>query len=90
MPEQHLARESACAVERWDLSPLAATYQGRGSPPVRPDLLVKMIRYELPVGRPSPAEWCHDSRDSDTLQWLGFGVPPSRATFYAFRERLSP
>jgi len=49
-----------------------------------------MILYELQIGRPSPAQWFHDSRDSDTLKWLGFGVQPSRATFYAFRERMLP
>jgi transposase len=90
MPEQHVAREIAQGVEQLDLSALYATYRGCGSPPVRPDLLVKMILYELQIGRPSPAEWFHDSRDSDTLKWLGFGVQPARATFYAFRERVAP
>ena len=69
MPEPHVAREIERAVEQLDLSAVYATYQGRGSPPVRPDLLVKMILYELQIGRPSPAEWFHDSRDSDTLKW---------------------
>jgi hypothetical protein len=52
--------------------------------------LVKMLLYELQIGRPSPAEWFYDSRDSDTLKWLGLGVQPSRATFYAFRQRVAP
>jgi transposase len=68
MPERHVAREIARAVEQLDLSAVYATYQGRGSLPVRPDLLVKMILYELQIGRPSPAAWFHDSRDSDTLK----------------------
>jgi transposase len=90
MPAQPMAREIDRAVEQLDLREVYATYQGRGSPPVRPDLLVKMILYELQIGRPSPAEGFHDSRDSDTLKWLGFGVQPARATFYAFRERAAP
>lgn len=87
---QHLAREIAQAVEQLDLSGLEGTYQGRGSQPVRAELLVKMILYELQMGKPAPAEWFYDSRDSDTLKWLGFGIQPARATFYAFRERVVP
>jgi len=79
MPEEHVAREIDRAVEQLDLRAVYATYQGRGSPPVRPDLMVKMILYELQIGRPSPAEWFHDSRDSDTLKWLGLGVCSRRA-----------
>lgn len=90
MPEQQVAREIERAVEQLDLSAVYVTYQGRGSPPVRPDLRVKMILYELPIGRPSPAAGFHDARDSDTLKWLGFGIQPARATFYAFRERWVP
>jgi transposase len=90
LPKNHLAREIDQAVDQMDLSDLFASYQGRGTRPMRPDLVLKMILYEIETGKPSPAEWFHDSRDSDTLKWLGFGIQPARATFYDFRDRLAP
>lgn len=88
VPESHLARRIDEGVDRLDLTPLLRGYEGRGSPPLRPDLMLKVVMYETAVGKPSPAEWFRDTRDSDTVKWLGFGIQPSRSACYEFRDRL--
>ncbi len=40
--------------------------------------------------RPSPAQWTKDVRESEPVRWLLFGLEPSRARLYDFRERLTP
>jgi transposase len=89
LPPNHLARQIDRAVDRLDLSPLLDSYQGRGSPPLRPDLMLKIALYEMRCGKPSPAEWFRDSRECDVVKWLGFGIQPSRAVCYAFRDRFA-
>ena len=78
IPDDHLARRIDEGVGRLHLDALFGSYQGRGSPPLRPDLMLKIVMYEIAVGRPSPAEWFRDTRDS--VKWLGFGIQPSRTT----------
>jgi transposase len=89
LPPDHLARQIDEAVDRLDLSPLWESYQGRGSPPLRPDLMLKIALYEMQCGKPSPAEWFRDSREGDAVKWLGFGIQPSRAVWYKFRDRFA-
>ena len=88
LPENHLARRIDEGVDRLDLAPLFRTYEGRGSPPLRPDLMLKVVLYETAIGKPSPAEWFRDTRDSDTVKWLSFGIQPTRSACYEFRDRL--
>lgn len=90
LPENHLARRIDEGVDRLDLSLLFRSYEGRGSPPLRPDLMLKVVIYETAIGKPSPTEWFRDTRDSDTVKWLGFGIQPSRSACYEFRDRLRP
>lgn len=90
IPPQHLARQIDAAVEGLNLEEVFASYQGRGTAPWSPVLLLKMVLYEMHQGKPSPAEWFRDSRESDTLKWLGRGLQPSRTCLYDFRDRLGP
>jgi transposase len=87
LPPDHLAWQIDQAVDQLDLLPLLESYQGRGSPPLRPDLMVKIVLYEMQCGKRSPAEWFRDSRGCDAVKWLGFGIQPSRAVWYEFRDR---
>jgi len=89
LPQNHLARQIDQAVDRLDLAFLFESYQGRGSLPLRPDLMLKITLYEMQSGKPSPAEWFRDSRESDTVKWLGFGIQPSRSVWYEFRDRCA-
>jgi transposase len=90
LPPDHLARTIARAVEQLDLQALVASYGGTGSPPYPPDLLLKVVLYELQQGRRRPAQWARDVREYEPLRWLAFGCEPSRARWYAFRDRLGP
>jgi transposase len=88
LPADHLARQIDQAVEELDLMVLFATYSGRGSKALWPDLLLKLVLYEMQRGRPSPAEWFLDARESEPLQWLLFGMKPSRTALYEFSDRV--
>jgi transposase len=89
LPSDHLVRRIDGLVERLNLSELWASYQGRGSRALRPDLLLKMVLYEIQCGKPSPAEWYRDARENDAVKWITLGIRPSRAALYAFRDRIA-
>lgn len=90
IPENHLAREVDASVDRLDLGELVASYEGRGTPPLRPDLMLRLVMYERECGKPSPADWFRDTRENDAVKWLTFGLQPSRAACYEFRDRIAP
>lgn len=90
LPADHLARRIAHAIDRLDLGPLWDSYLGVGKPALRPDLLLKLVLYEMHAKRPSPAQWTKDVRESEPVRWLLFGLEPSRARLYDFRDRLAP
>ena len=90
LPPDHLARRIAHAVEMLDLDPLLDSYLGVGEKALRPDLLLTLVLYEMHSKRPSPAQWTKDARESEPVRWLLFGLEPSRARLYDFRDRLAP
>src|SRR5262245_5017343 len=90
LPLDHLARRIADAADRLDLGPLWATYLGVGKKALPADLLLKAVLYEMHSKRPSPAQWTKDARENEPLRWLLFGLEPSRAHWYDFRDRLAP
>jgi transposase len=90
LPPDHLARRIARAVDMLDLRPLWDSYLGVGKKALRPDLLLKLVVYEMYSKRPSPAQWGKDARESEPVRWLLFGLEPSRARLYEFRDRLAP
>ena len=88
LPADHLARQIDQVVEELDLAGLFATYHGRGSKALWPDLLLRLILYEMQCGRPSPAEWFRDAKENEPVQWLLFGTRPSRTALYEFSDRM--
>jgi transposase len=90
LANDHLARRVDAAVEMLDLGPLFDSYLGVGKNALRPDLLLKMVIYEMQSNRPSPAQWARDVRESDPVRWLLLGMEPSRARLYDFRDRVAP
>jgi transposase len=90
LPVDHLARLIDEAVDQLDLTPLFATYAGVGTQAHRPDLMLKIVLYEIQTGHHSPAQWAFDAGDRRCLQWLGFGIKPSRTRWYVFRDRVGP
>jgi transposase len=90
IPTDHLAMQIDAGVDQLDLSALFASFSGRGSKPLRPDLLLKAVLYEIACGKPSPSEWCRDLRESDPVKWLARGIQPSRSACYDFCDRIAP
>jgi transposase len=88
LPADHLARQIHEVVEELDLAGLFATYSGRGSKALWPDLLLRLVLYEMQRGRLSPAEWFKDARENEPAQWLLYGTKPSRTALYEFFDRL--
>jgi transposase len=89
LPAEHLVRQIDEAVEELKLTELYATYSGRGSKALRPDMLLRLVLYERQRGRQSPVQWYRDSRENEPVQWLLFGMKPSRAVLYEFANRIS-
>ncbi len=88
LPADHLARTIDEVVDRLDLTALFASYAGVGSKPHRPDLLLRIVLYEIQTGQHSPTQWAKDTPDRRCLLWLGRGIRPSRSRCYAFRDRV--
>ena len=77
-------------VARLDLTELRISYAGRGSRPHPPELLLRLVLFETLEGDLSPKRWHRDSRKLDSAKWLLFGLQPSLASLYAFRDRYAP
>lgn len=90
LPADHLVRRIDQAVAKLDLTPLWESYLGVGKKALPPDLLLKLVLYEMHSKRPSPAQWSADVRDSEAVRWLLFGLQPSRSRLYDFRDRVAP
>jgi len=88
LPADHLVRQVDEVVEELDLARLFVAYSGRGSKALRPDVLLKLVIYEMQRGRPSPAQWFLDARENEPVQWLLYGMLPSRTALYEFSDRL--
>jgi transposase len=86
----HLARLIDQGVRRLDLTALFRSYAGRGSRPARPDLMLKIVLFEIQRGRSSPAQWYQDTKENIALQWLGLGIRPARSVWYTFAVRVGP
>lgn len=84
----HRARIIEDAVNQFDTRQLRAIYRQVGSLAYPPELMLKMVLYELLEGRNSPAQWHRDAGEHDVLKWLGRGIRPARTTWYDFRDRM--
>jgi transposase len=90
LPADHLARQIAHAVDRLELTELLASYRGQGWLPHRPDVLLRVVLYEMHQGRRSPAQWWRDGTESVPVRWLLQGYKPCRSVWYDFRDRIAP
>ena len=87
LPPDHLAREIRDAMTPLDLTPLYRTYGGRGKAPHPPDLMLAIVLFERRRGQRKPSQWYRDPQENVALWWLGFGIRPSRSSWYEFRDR---
>lgn len=89
LPCDHLARQIEDGVDRLDLTSLFESYAGVGKKAFRPDLMVKIVLYEIHLQRLSPAQWARDVQENEPLRWLARGIEPSRTRLYEFRDRIA-
>jgi transposase len=73
---------------QFDPSVLHKCYRGCGKPAVPPELMLRIVLFEILDSRPSPAQWHRDIQNDDNLKYLGRFITPSRSTCYEFRSRL--
>jgi hypothetical protein len=90
LPADHPARQIVAAMRFLDLTPLFASYSAGGTPPLRPDLMLRMALIETQQGRFRPGQWFRDAREHTPLMWAGQGLRPSRTSWYEFAERIAP
>lgn len=86
----HFARLISPQVDALDFSSLVKKYKFSGSPPLRPDLMLKMVLFCYHRGLKSPAQWLREADENLVMQWLGCGVQPSRSVWYEFTTRIAP
>jgi hypothetical protein len=89
LPADHMARRVVERMTVFNWAPLLASYQGRGSQPYRPDLLLRIALIEIQRGRHSPSQWFKDTLENKALQWAGFGIRPSRSCWHSFHHRAA-
>lgn len=90
LPPEHLARQIVAGLGRLDLTDFLASFCGQGWLPFRPDVLLRVVLYEMRLGVRSPARWCRDAAESQPVRWLLQGYRPCRSVWYAFRDRVAP
>lgn len=88
LEEDHLARIIDRGVAHLDLTPLLQSYSGHGSKPQLPELMVKIVLFEIQRGRRSPAQWFLDVKENIALKWLGMGIRIARSVWYHFAFRI--
>lgn len=89
LEDDHLAKVVERQVNQVDRGVVDGVYQGRGSPPYDPILLLKMALYQYHKGNQSPARWWEEAKLNEAMQWLGRGCVPGRRTWYKFRDKAS-
>jgi transposase len=90
VPAGHKARLIDQLVDQLDLASLIVSYAGRGLPPYPPELMLKMVLYEIHEGRTRPTQWAKDLAENIPLKWLVRGIRPSLSRLYVFLKRLAP
>lgn len=78
------------AVEELDFGPLCASYSGRGRKAYRPDLLLRLVFYEIHNGCRCPCRWVEHLRRDPEVRWLVRGIRPGKSILYEFYDRIFP
>lgn len=86
--DDHLVRVIERGVALLDLTELFESYSGHGTKPHRPDLMLGMALFCIQRGHCSPAQWFLEALENKAVQWLGFGLRPSRSVWFEFAARI--
>jgi transposase len=90
LEQDHPSRLYDRAVSYLDLQPLLDSYSGRGRKAHRPDVLLRVVLFEMHSGRQSPSQWFDDLRHNTAVRWLARGIRPALSVLYEFHDRVAP
>ena len=88
LPEDHLARFVVDMVERLDVSPLVAVYEGRGSKPYHPRMMPALLFYGYATGTFSNRKLEKATYDSMAYMYICANTHPDHDSINTFRQRF--
>ena len=90
LPEGHPARFIESVVERLDVGPLRAAYDGRGKAAYDPKMLLALLFYGYMTGVMSSRRIEQGCYDSVAFRYLSGNTSPDHVTISEFRRRFLP
>src|ERR1700739_1446813 len=88
LPMQHLARFIVEVVESLDLRAISGSYQGKGSAPYRPSMLLALLLYGYATGVFSSRKLERATYDSVAFRFISANQHPDHDTITTFRRRF--
>ena len=88
LPENHLARFVVDMVEQLDVSPLVAVYEGRGSKPYHPRMMLALLFYGYATGTFSSRKLEKATYDSVAYMYICANTHPDHDSINTFRQRF--
>ena len=88
LPEEHLARFVVDIVERWDVSPLVAVHEGRGSKPYHPRMMLALLFYGYAIGTFSSRKLEQSTYDHMAYMYVCANEHPDHDSINTFRQRF--
>lgn len=88
LPQDHLARYVVDLVGKLDLTPIRATYAGRGSEAYQPEMMVALLFYGYATGVFSSRKLERATYDSIAVRFVAANQHPEHDTISNFRLRL--
>ena len=86
LPEEHLARFVVDIVEQLDVSPLAAVYEGRGSKPYHPRMMLALLFYGYAIGTFSSRKLEQSTYDHMAYMYVCANEHPDHDSINTFRK----
>lgn len=88
LPQEHLARYVVDLVGKLDLTPIRATYAGRGSEAYQPEMMVALLFYGYATGTFSSRKLERATYDSVAVRFIAANQHPEHDTISNFRLRF--
>ena len=88
LPEDHPARFVVDMVEQLDVSPLVAVYEGRGSKPYHPRMMLALLFYGYATGTFSSRKLEQATYDSMAYMYICANTHPDHDSINTFRQRF--
>lgn len=90
LPQDHLARYVVDLVGKLDMTPIRASYAGRGSEAYQPEMMVALLFYGYATGTFSSRKLERATYDSVAVRYITANQHPEHDTISNFRLRFLP